>query len=156
MLESKLWHNKIDTKNVKVAKKVEFIKTCDQYPRKFNFDHFFSSIILPLLYRGKNRSPENAVRVEWVISFCLGESWGNKQKWKGSVFWLTNVCSSNLNTINLNIFQSPDQLLGVPWPKGFECLGEWHKNNFPGKNIWRSTISENVCVCVCEKGTGGA
>ena len=47
MLESKLWHNKTETKNVKVAKMVEFIETCDQYPRKFNFGHFFSSIILP-------------------------------------------------------------------------------------------------------------
>ena len=27
---------------------VEFIKTSDQYPRKFNFNYFFSSIILPL------------------------------------------------------------------------------------------------------------
>ena len=26
----------------------KFIKTCDQYPRNFNFGHFFSSIILPL------------------------------------------------------------------------------------------------------------
>ena len=29
MLESKLWHNKSETKNVKVAKMVEFIKTCE-------------------------------------------------------------------------------------------------------------------------------
>ena len=27
---------------------VEFIKICDQYPCKFNFDHIFSSIILLL------------------------------------------------------------------------------------------------------------
>ena len=40
--------NKTETKNVKVAKMVEFIKTCNQYPHKFNFCHFFSSIILPL------------------------------------------------------------------------------------------------------------
>ena len=46
-LESKLWHGKTETKNEKVAKMVEFIKTCDQYPRKFNFGHLFSSIILP-------------------------------------------------------------------------------------------------------------
>ena len=26
---------------------VEFIKTCDQYPCKFNFGHIFSSIVLP-------------------------------------------------------------------------------------------------------------
>ena len=44
MLETKLWHNKIDTKNVKVAKMMEFIKTCDQYPHRFNFDNFFNSI----------------------------------------------------------------------------------------------------------------
>ena len=47
MLEFKLWYNKTETKNVKVAKMVEFIKTCDQYPRKFNFGQFFSFIILP-------------------------------------------------------------------------------------------------------------
>ena len=33
MLESKLWYNKTETKNVKVAEIVEFIKTCDQYPQ---------------------------------------------------------------------------------------------------------------------------
>ena len=43
MLESKLLYNKTETKNVKVAKIVEFIKTCNQYPCKFNFGHFFRS-----------------------------------------------------------------------------------------------------------------
>ena len=54
MLESELRHNKTGTNNVKVAKMMEFIKTCDQYPRKFNFGHLFSSIILPLS-AGENR-----------------------------------------------------------------------------------------------------
>ena len=48
MLEFNLWHNKTETKNVKVAKVVEFIKTCNQYPRRFTFGHFFSFVILPL------------------------------------------------------------------------------------------------------------
>ena len=30
MIESKLWHNKTEIKNVKVAKIVEFIKTCEK------------------------------------------------------------------------------------------------------------------------------
>ena len=83
MLKAELWHNKTETKNVKVAKMVEFIKTCDQYPRRFNFGNFFNSIILPtpisshpptqpLSAGEKKRSAENAVREEWVISFCLG------------------------------------------------------------------------------------
>ena len=37
MLEVKLWHNKTETKNVKIAKTVEFIKTCDHYLRRFIF-----------------------------------------------------------------------------------------------------------------------
>ena len=41
MLKSKLWGQKIETKNEKVAKMVEFIKTCDQYPQNFNFGNFF-------------------------------------------------------------------------------------------------------------------
>ena len=45
MFESTLWDNKTETKNVKV----KFIKTCDQYPCKFNFVQFFVSIILPHL-----------------------------------------------------------------------------------------------------------
>ena len=45
MLESKLWYNKTDIKNGKVAKMVEFIKACDHYPCKFNFGCFFMSII---------------------------------------------------------------------------------------------------------------
>ena len=46
MLGSKLKYNRTETKNVKVAKMVEFIKTYDQYPYKFNFGNFFSSTIL--------------------------------------------------------------------------------------------------------------
>ena len=78
MLESKLWHNKTETKNVKVAKMKEFIKTCDQYPRKLIVSYFFSFIILPLFSWEEKRFSENAVRVKWVISFCLGEifAWG--------------------------------------------------------------------------------
>ena len=45
MLEVKLWHNKTETKNVKLAKMIEFIKTPN--PRRFNFGNFFYSIILP-------------------------------------------------------------------------------------------------------------
>ena len=37
---------KQNQKNVKVAKMVEFIKTCDQYAHRFNFGNFFNSIIL--------------------------------------------------------------------------------------------------------------
>ena len=39
MIESKLWHNKTEIKNVKVAKMVEFIKTCEKlkkYSREIN------------------------------------------------------------------------------------------------------------------------
>ena len=32
LLEAKLWHNKAKTKNIKAAKMVKLIKTCDQYP----------------------------------------------------------------------------------------------------------------------------
>ena len=71
MLEAKLWHNKTETKNVKVAKMVEFIS--DQYPRRFDFDNFFNSIILPpSFYWGKIRSSEKVVWEEWVFSFFLG------------------------------------------------------------------------------------
>ena len=53
MFESKLWHKKTETKNVKVAKMVEFIKTCDQYSSKFNFWSFFQFHNLPLSAGGK-------------------------------------------------------------------------------------------------------
>ena len=46
MLECKLWHIKAVSKTVKGANMVEFIKTCNQYPHKFNFGHFFSSLIV--------------------------------------------------------------------------------------------------------------
>ena len=41
MLESNLRHKQTEIKNVKVGKMVEFMKTCDRYPPKFNFGHFF-------------------------------------------------------------------------------------------------------------------
>ena len=58
---------------------------------------------------GKNRSSENPVWEEWVISFCfggndknLGEgfSCGHQYKWTDSSFWLANVFINNVNTIN--------------------------------------------------------
>ena len=87
MLAAKLWHNKTETKSVKVAKMVEFIKTRDQYPCRFNFGTFFNSIIPHSLLLGKNRSLGNAVWEEWIVSFCLrgndenlGESFGGMSK----------------------------------------------------------------------------
>ena len=35
MYEARLWYNKKETNNVKVAKMVEFIKTCDQFCGSF-------------------------------------------------------------------------------------------------------------------------
>ena len=78
MLEAKLWHNKTETKYVKVREKVKFFKTFDQYPRRFNFGNFFNSIIPPPFCWGNNRSSENAAQEEWVVSFCLG--WGVSDK----------------------------------------------------------------------------
>ena len=64
---------------------------------------FFSSIIL---------LSKNAVPEIWVAFFCvwgdcnnLEESfvWGYEWNWTDLIFWLTNVCFSNLNTIKLNL-----------------------------------------------------
>ena len=102
MLEAKLWHNKTEIKTVKVSKMVGFIRTCDQYPHRINFDNFFNSMILILPQRpipaspppptppfcwGKNRSPENAVWEEWKFPFCVGgrgvmiKTWGRVLLW---------------------------------------------------------------------------
>ena len=64
---------KTETKTVKFGRMVQFIETYDQCPRKFNFSHFFSSIILCLSARGKIDFIENTARVKWVIFFCLRE-----------------------------------------------------------------------------------
>ena len=54
MLESKLKYNKKKTKKTAMgAKMVEFIKTCDQYPYKFSFCYFFSSILFLLFCLGE-------------------------------------------------------------------------------------------------------
>ena len=71
MSTSKLWHNKTENKNLKVEKMVEFFQTCHQYPGKFNFGHFFSSIILPSFCWKNNRPSKNPVLRKWVISFCM-------------------------------------------------------------------------------------
>ena len=34
MLDSKLWHNKTENKNMKIELMMGFIKTCDQYPHR--------------------------------------------------------------------------------------------------------------------------
>ena len=60
---NQLWYNKTETKNVKVAKMVKFIKTYTLMPRKFNFGNFFNTIILPspTSLLGKNRPLEKVV-----------------------------------------------------------------------------------------------
>ena len=70
MLETKLWHNKTETKNVKVTRMAEFIKTCDQYPRRLNFGDFFNSIILPPTFIWGKTDLQKTLF--WVISSCLG------------------------------------------------------------------------------------
>ena len=49
---------------------VKFIKTCDQYPHKFHFGYFFSSIILTPFCEGKIDFQKNAPWRNWVTSFC--------------------------------------------------------------------------------------
>ena len=41
MLESKLWHSETETKHVKNAKMMRFIKTCNHYCHKFNFGNHY-------------------------------------------------------------------------------------------------------------------
>ena len=104
VLESKAWRNKTETKNLKV----KFIKTCDQYPRQFNFGHFFGSIIFPLLCWGKNNFSEHFFWLKWVIYFCLGKSftWRHVQEWTDSLIWVIIVLFSVLNKINLKLSRS--------------------------------------------------
>ena len=61
-VESKLCQNK--KKNVKRAEMVGFIKTCDQYPHKFNFGHFFRSLVVFPFFAGGKQSFKKQ---------CLGE-----------------------------------------------------------------------------------
>ena len=82
MLETKLWHNKTETENVKVAKMTEFIKTCDQYPRRLNFGDFFNSIILPPTFIWGKTDLQKTLF--WVISSCLG---GNDKNQGESFSW---------------------------------------------------------------------
>ena len=63
-LNLKLWHKKTNQK-CKGCKKGEFIKTCDQYPCKFIFGHFFSSVVLPPFLLGKNIFSKNIVLGKW-------------------------------------------------------------------------------------------
>ena len=81
MLESKLWlkTEKETKKKLKGAKMVGFIKTCEQYSHKFNFGHFFSSIVSstpppPALSSRGDKFFKNAAWRKLVISFSL---WAN-------------------------------------------------------------------------------
>ena len=94
MLTSKLWHNKTETKIVKIAKMVEFIKTYNQYPCKFNFCHFVSSIIRPPFWWVKNRFSENPAWKKWEI---FTSAWGR--------VLLRGISCNNLNTKNLKLLQ---------------------------------------------------
>ena len=127
MTGSKLWHKNTEIKNTKVAKMLELIKTCHQYPFCW----------------GENRFSQYAVRVKWVISYCLEESlaWRNKQKWRDSIFLFTNVSSSYLNTINLKLFH-------VSWQDSGNAgyLWEWYKNKFLEKHPWQNTNSGKMSI----------
>ena len=71
--KSKLWHNKTEANNIKVANGGIYQNL---WPCKFNFDHIFSSIVLPLSADEKWFS-KHFVWVKWVSSFCL-ECWWQK------------------------------------------------------------------------------
>ena len=77
MFEAKLWHNKTETKKVKAAKMVEFIKTYDPYPSRFNFGNFFNSVILSHPFCSGKIDLQKRCLGE--TSFCLGvmiKTWG--------------------------------------------------------------------------------
>ena len=61
---------------------MELIKTCDQYPHKFNFGHFFSSIILPLS-TGENGFSKTVVSGKsWKVSVIIVVYTGLRKKFK--------------------------------------------------------------------------
>ena len=74
MLEVKSWHNKTETKNVKVPKVVEFIKICDQYPRRFNFGNFFNSTILQVT--------DSMFVYHFIDPDLRGKKRGDSRKWR--------------------------------------------------------------------------
>ena len=73
MLEAELLHNKTYTKTVKVAKMMEFIKTCDQNPCQF-WQFFQLHNHLPPLSAQEKISSENTVREECAIPVYLGDN----------------------------------------------------------------------------------
>lgn len=101
-----------NTMNVERAKMMGFIKTCDQYRNKFNFDHFFSSvkILFPFsLFHWENVFSSNAAWRKWIFSLCLGGGHKNLEEsfaWGiiNSLFSLTNAFCSSLITIHLKMF----------------------------------------------------
>ena len=91
---------------------LKFIKICDQYPCRLNFGNFFNSMILSFPLSAGEKCIFRKGCLGGVISFFPGGddknlwesfAWGHEQKGIDSIFWLTNVFASNLNTINLTL-----------------------------------------------------
>ena len=92
MLEAKLWHNKTEIKTVKVSKMVGFIRTCDQYPHKINFDNFFNSMILILPQRPTPSSsppPLSAREKIDLQKLLFGRNGNFPSAWGGGVMIIT-------------------------------------------------------------------
>ena len=85
MLESKLWQNKKETKNINVAKIMEFIETCDHYTRKFFQVHAWSSP----LFAGENRFKKKRCSGEIGDFFLSGlamiRNWGRGGGLRGNM-----------------------------------------------------------------------
>ena len=88
---------------------VEFIKTCDQYPCKFNFGHIFSSVLFP--HSAEKSIFQSTFLGEMGNFFLPGVVMIKTWRWvifgvmsKQIQFFDSNVFSSNLNTINLKFF----------------------------------------------------
>ena len=100
---------------------MEFIKiaTNTSHIWFWSFFQLHNPSLLPFWWR-KNRSSENAVQEEWVISFSFGgvmiSTWGRRGllgawvNWTVSILWLADVFASNLNTINLKLFRNHGEI----------------------------------------------
>ena len=130
---------------------MKFIKTCDQYPCKFNFGHFFSStILLPFCWEKIQKTLLRDMVNFLLPGVVMIRTWGR---------FLLRYISKN-EKIQLFDSQMHFPVILTPWIWNFSATMVWNTGlkkfkKHSGENINPLGVHRNMRGCILEVNSEG-